>query len=148
MQGRRNKRAAESQTGRFDFPVGSRIFYASERIAVPIPYNLKGMEMVGHLLDDLLHLTLPGEPLPMQREVVLMERHNSSGHGYDPLLGLLAIGATLALNAERFLLPEHMLRCQGAKFRDAQAGVEQGPDNEFFFRHLTCVTEGICFFCP
>src|SRR4051794_23390778 len=52
-------------------------------------------------------------------------------------------GAALALEPELALLPQDVLGGEGAELGDAQAGVEQGPDDEAFGGGLARVGEPV-----
>jgi hypothetical protein len=75
--------------------------------------------------------------------VVFQQGPHAAGHGHDADLGLLAIGAALAPDPELALLPGDVLGCQGAQLDDAEAGVEQGPDDELLGGRLAGVGEAV-----
>jgi hypothetical protein len=61
---------------------------------------------------------------------VLQQGAHAAGYGHDADLGLLAVAATLAPDPELALLRADVLGGQIAQFADAQARVEQSPDDE------------------
>ena len=85
---------------------------------------------VGHRLDDVLGPPRLDRERLLQGEVVLQQGPHAVGHRHDADLGLLAVGAALALDPELALLPEDVLGGEVAQLADAEAGVEQGPDDE------------------
>ena len=98
---------------------------------------------VGDLLDQALGPPFPdGELLP-EGEVVLQQAPHSAGHRHDADLGLLAVGATFAPDPELALLPEDVLGGQVAQLADAEAGVEQGPDDELLGGRVAGVGEPV-----
>jgi len=78
--------------------------------------------------------------------MVLKQGPDAAGHGHDADLGLLAVGTALAADAELALLPEDVLGGQGAQLTDAEAGVEQGPDDELLGGRLAGVGEAVGLF--
>jgi hypothetical protein len=72
--------------------------------------------------------TLTGSLL--QGEVVLQEGPHAGRHQHDADLGPLAVGAGLALDPERALVPEDVPGCEAAQLADAEPDVEEGPDDE------------------
>ena len=79
----------------------------------------------------------------LQGEVVLQQGPHPAGHRHDADLGLLAVGAALAPDPELALLPEDVLGGQVAQLADAEAGVEQGPDDELLGGRLAGVGEAV-----
>lgn len=66
---------------------------------------------------------------------MFQEWTDSTAHWDDSDLRLLAIWATLSGDADLSLLPQDLLRCQAAKFRNAKPRVEQSPhDHSFLWR--------------
>jgi hypothetical protein len=65
---------------------------------------------LGDPFDDLLYLVRPHEPALMEGKVGFQQRLEPSGQRYDPFLGLLAVRAALAAEAQHFLLPSQVLR--------------------------------------
>jgi hypothetical protein len=51
--------------------------------------------------------------------------------------------APLALNPERFLLPEYVLWCETADLGHPKTGVDEHPNNEFLFGSFTGVRQRI-----
>ena len=96
---------------------------------------------VGDFFDQALGPPSSDGELLAQSEVVLQQGPHPAGHGHDPDLGLLAVGAALAPDPELALLPENVLGGQGAQLADAEAGVEQGPDDELLGGGLAGVGE-------
>jgi hypothetical protein len=90
-----------------------------------------------------LGTTRPDGEVLADGEVVLQQRPNPAGHGHVADLGLLAVGAALAADPELALLPEDVLGGQVAQLADAEAGVEQGPDDELLGGRLAGVGEAV-----
>ena len=65
---------------------------------------------VGHRFDDVLGPPDLDRERLLQGEVVLQERPHAVRHRHHADLGLLAVGAALALDPELALLPEDVLR--------------------------------------
>ena len=75
--------------------------------------------------------------------MVLQQGPHPAGHRHDADLGLLAVGAALALDPELALLPEDILGGQVAQLADAEAGVEEGPDDELLGGRLAGVGQAV-----
>jgi hypothetical protein len=90
---------------------------------------------VGDPLDQVLGPPLPDGERLLESEVMLQQGAHPAGHRHNVDLGLLAVGAALAPDAELALLPEDVLV--------AEAGVEQGPDDELFGGGLAGVGQAV-----
>ena len=77
--------------------------------------------------------------------MVLQKGSHAGGHRHDADLGPLAMRAGLALDPELALVPEDVFRGEAAKLADAEAGIEEGPDNESLGGGLAGVGEAIRF---
>jgi hypothetical protein len=99
--------------------------------------------LVGDLLDKSLGPPQPDGALDAESEVVLQQGAHAARHRHDADLGLIAEGAALAPDPELSHLPEGVLGGQVAQLADAEAGVEQRPDDELRGRRLTGVGEPI-----
>ena len=64
----------------------------------------------------------------------------------DFFLGLLAVRAALAADAQRFLLPQQLLGRQAAQLEYPETGIQQRREHELFFRGLARMAEPIGFF--
>src|SRR5262245_43577176 len=98
---------------------------------------------VGDPLDDLLGLTRPDESAVVQSEVGLQDGADVWGQRDDPLLAPRAVRGSLAGNAEGPLLPLDVVQGQGTEFRDAESGIQQGPDDQLLLGAVAGVGEPI-----
>ena len=103
---------------------------------------------VGDPLDDLLGLPRPDEPPVVQGEVGLQDGADAWGQRDDPLLAPRAVRASLAGDAEGPLLPLDVVQGQGTEFRDAESGIQQGPDDQLLLGAPAGVGEPIGLFGP
>ena len=84
----------------------------------------------------------PDGEIVAEGEVVLQQGAYAARHGHDADLGLLAVAA-LAPDPELALLPEDVVSGQGAQLANAEAGVEQGPDDELLGGRLSGTREAV-----
>ena len=98
---------------------------------------------VGDQLDQSLGSPRPHGELVAEVEVVLQQGSDAAQHRHDAELGILAVGAAVAANPKLAPVREHVLGGQGAQLSDAEAGVEQDPDDDLLGRRLTGVGEAV-----
>lgn len=67
--------------------------------------------------------------------------HAAIGDGHRPPFGLSA--GAFAKNSERTFLPIDILRGEGLPLANAQAGIEQKPNQQFVLKYQTRFLEGL-----
>lgn len=90
------------------------------------------MRFVGHLLDEALNRSDSYAQGVVQAKVAFNERLGPGREGKDPAFGFTSIGPALAIDRQAVVLPVNLVFGQASQFRNAQAGIQERPHDQFF----------------